>query len=172
MLILFVLFCSKKRNSKKLSQNNGFYIKKRHAIESYVLTVPSEFQPNMFWIFLCFAKNRIKIKKTKDARLFNFTFKYILNILFINNQNFSRWDKDIKSQHTTHCIYLTFRRIQNTELSTYQDPWRDDLNFEVIIFSHLCSKILHQLHIWNTFTNVFGIKNVAAVIEYYEDELV
>ena len=99
-----------------------------------------------------FLQTLVKNKKIKEARLFNFTFRYIDDVLSINNPNFSDWipliyPPELEIKETTDTassasfldLYLEFDI--HSHLSTRIYDKRDDFNFEIINFPHLSSNI-------------------------------
>ena len=99
-----------------------------------------------------FLQTLVKNKRIKEARLFNFTFRYIDDVLSINNPNFSDWvpliyPPELEIKETTDTassasfldLYLEFDL--HSHLSTRIYDKRDDFNFEIINFPHLSSNI-------------------------------
>ena len=99
-----------------------------------------------------FLQTLVKNKKIKEARLFNFTFRYIDDVLSINNPNFSDWipliyPPELEIKETTDTassasfldLYLEFDI--HSHLSTRIYDKRDDFDFEIINFPHLSSNI-------------------------------
>lgn len=99
-----------------------------------------------------FLQTLVKNKKIKEARLFNFTFRYIDDVLSLNNPNFSDWvpliyPPELEIKETTDTassasfldLYLEFDL--HSHLSTRIYDKRDDFNFEIINFPHLSSNI-------------------------------
>ena len=99
-----------------------------------------------------FLQTLIKDKKIKEARSFNFTYRYIDDVLSINNPNFSNWisliyPPELEIKETTDTassasfldLYLEFDA--SGHLSTRIYDKRDDFNFDIINFPHLSSNI-------------------------------
>ena len=99
-----------------------------------------------------FLQTLVKNKKIKEARLFNFTFRYIDDVLSINNPNFSDWvpliyPPELEIKETTDTassasfldLYLEFDI--HSHLSTRIYDKRDDFDFEIINFTHLSNNI-------------------------------
>ena len=101
-----------------------------------------------------FLQKLSKDKKMKEAtcRSFNFTYRYIDDVLSINNPDFSNWisliylsELEIKETTDTASsalfldIYLEFD--SSGHLSTRIYDKRDDFNFEIINFPNLSSNI-------------------------------
>jgi len=99
-----------------------------------------------------FLQNLIKNKKIKDARSFNFTYRYIDDVLSINNPSFGRLlpskyppELEIKETTETACstsfldLHLEFDNSGHLSTKIYDK--RDDFNFEIINFPYLCSNI-------------------------------
>ena len=99
-----------------------------------------------------FLQTLIKDKKIREARSFNFTYRYIDDVLSINNPDFSNWisliyPSELEIKETTDTassasfldIFLEFD--SSGHLSTRIYDKRDDFNFEIINFPHLSSNI-------------------------------
>ena len=99
-----------------------------------------------------FLQDLVKKKKIKEARSFNFTYRYIDDVLSINNPNFSDWipliyPTELEIKETTDTassasfldLFLEFDT--NGHLSTRIYDKRDDFNFDIINFPHLDSNI-------------------------------
>ncbi len=87
-----------------------------------------------------------------DAKSFNFTYRYIDDVLSINNPSFSQWlpsiypgELEIKETLETTCTASFFdlhlRFDSNGKRSTKKYDKRDDFDFEIINFLYLCSNI-------------------------------
>ena len=84
-----------------------------------------------------FLQKLVKDKKIHEARAFNFAYRYIDDVLSINNlQNFSI---DISSTASFLDLYLEFD--DSGQLSTKIYDKRDDFNFKIINFPNMCSNI-------------------------------
>ena len=99
-----------------------------------------------------FLQNLVKNKKIKDARSFNFTYRYIDDVLSINNPSFARWlpsiyppELEIKETTETSCsasfLDLHLEYDTSGHLSTKIYDKRDDFNFKIINFPYMCSNI-------------------------------
>ena len=99
-----------------------------------------------------FIQNLIKQKKVSVASTFNLTFRYIDDVISINNSRFSNYlsmihPPELEIKETTETassasyldIYLEFD--SNGHLSTRLYDKRDDFNFTIINFPHLISNI-------------------------------
>ena len=88
----------------------------------------------------------------KDAKSFNFTYRYIDDVLSINNPSFAQWlpsiyppELEIKETTETTCtasfldLHLEFD--SSGKLSTKIYDKRDDFDFKIINFPYLCSNI-------------------------------
>jgi len=99
-----------------------------------------------------FLQNLVRNKRMKDAKSFNFTYRYIDDVLSINNSSFSQWlpsiyppELEIKETTETPCsasfldLHLEFD--SSGKLSTKIYDKRDDFDFKIINFPYLCSNI-------------------------------
>ena len=99
-----------------------------------------------------FLQNLVRNKRMKDAKSFNFTYRYIDDVLSINNPSFSQWlpsiyppELEIKETTETTCtasfldLHLEFD--SSGKLSTKIYDKRDDFDFKIINFPYLCSNI-------------------------------
>ena len=106
-----------------------------------------------------FLQDLIKKKKIKEARSFNFTYRYIDDVLSINNPHFSDWlplvyPPELEIKETTDTassasfldLYLEFDT--NGQLITRNYDKRDDFKFEIINFPHMDSNIPSSLFIF------------------------
>ena len=96
-----------------------------------------------------FLQNLVKYKKIHEARAFNFTYRYIDDVLSINNPRFAEflpliYPPELEIKETTDTassasfldLYLEFD--DSGQLST---KIRDDFNFKIINFPNMCSNI-------------------------------
>jgi hypothetical protein len=93
----------------------------------------------------------VKDKNIHEARAFNFTYKYIDDVLSINNSRFAEflplYPPELEVKETTDTassassldLYLEFD--DNGQLSTKIYDKRDDFNFKIINFPNMCSNI-------------------------------
>ena len=99
-----------------------------------------------------FLQDLIKKKKIKEARSFNFTYRYIDDVLSINNPHFSDWlpliyPPELEIKETTDTassasfLDLYLEIDTNGQLSTRIYDKRDDFKFEIINFPHMDSNI-------------------------------
>ena len=99
-----------------------------------------------------FLQNLVRNKNIKDAKSFNFTYRYIDDVLSINNPSFAKWlpsiyppELEIKETTETTCaasfldLHLEFD--SSGKLSTKIYDKRDDFDFKIINFPYLCSNI-------------------------------
>ena len=99
-----------------------------------------------------FLQELVKNKKMKEARSFNLTFRYIDDVLSVNNTSFGRWipsiyppELEIKETTESNCftsfldLHLEFD--PGGHLSTKIYDKRDDFNFQIINFPNLQSNI-------------------------------
>ena len=93
-----------------------------------------------------------KDKKIHEARAFNFTYRYIDDVLSINNSRFAEflpliYPPELEVKETTDTassasfldLYLEFD--DSGQLSTKIYDKRDDFNFKIINFPNMCSNI-------------------------------
>ena len=96
-----------------------------------------------------FLQKLVKEKKIHEAKAFNFTYRYIDDVLSINNSRFAEFlpliyppklevneTTDTASSASFLDLYLEFG-----QLSTKFFDKRDDFNFEIINFPNMCSNI-------------------------------
>ena len=94
----------------------------------------------------------VKDKKIHEARAFNFTYRYIDDVLSINNSRFAEflpliYPPELKVKETTDTtssasffnLYLEFD--DSGQLSTKIYDKRDDFNFKIINLPNMCSNI-------------------------------
>jgi hypothetical protein len=99
-----------------------------------------------------FLQNLVKDKKIHEARAFNFTYRYIDDVLSINNPRFAEflpliYPPELEIKETTDTasstsvldLYLEFD--DSGQLSTKSYDKRDDFNFKIKIFPNMCSNI-------------------------------
>ena len=96
-----------------------------------------------------FIQKLAKSKRHKEAKSFNFTFRYIDDVLSINNPTINNYlsmiyPPELEIKETTESsssvsyldIFLKFD--SKVHLSTKPYDKRDDFNFTIINFPHLC----------------------------------
>ena len=94
----------------------------------------------------------VKDKKIHEARAFNFTYRYIDDVLSINNSRFAEflpliYPPELEVKETTDTawsasfldLYLEFD--DSGQLSTKMYDKRDDFNLKIINFPNMCSNI-------------------------------
>jgi hypothetical protein len=99
-----------------------------------------------------FLQNLVKDKKIHEARAFNFTYRYIDDILSINNSRFAEflpliYPSELEVKDTTDTassasflgLYLEFD--ESGQLTTKIYDKRDDFNFKIINFLNMRSNI-------------------------------
>jgi hypothetical protein len=97
-----------------------------------------------------FLQKLVKDKKIHEARDFNFTYRYIDDVLSINNSRFAEclpliYPPELEVKETTDSSasfldkYLEFD--DSGQLSTKFYDKRDDFNFKIINFPNVCSNI-------------------------------
>ena len=99
-----------------------------------------------------FLQNLVKDKKIHEARAFNFTYRYIDDVLSINNPRFAEflpsiYTPELEIKETTDTasfasyldLYLEFD--DSGQLTTKIYDKRDDFNFKIINFLNMCSNI-------------------------------
>ena len=87
------------------------------------------------------------INYISKARAFNFTYRYIDDVLSINNSRFAENPPELEVKETTDTassasfldLYLEFD--DSGQLSTKICDKRDDFNFKIINFPNMCSNI-------------------------------
>ena len=99
-----------------------------------------------------FLQKLVKDKKIHEARAFNFTYRYIDDVLSINNSRFAEflpliYPLELEVKETTDAassasfldLYLEFD--DSGQLSTKIYDKRDDFNCKIINFPNMCSNI-------------------------------
>ena len=93
-----------------------------------------------------FLQKLVKDKKIHEARAFNFTYRYIDDVLSINNSRFAEFrpliyppELEVKETASFLDLYLEFD--DSGQLSTKIYDKRDDFNFKIINFPNMCSNI-------------------------------
>ena len=99
-----------------------------------------------------FLQKLVKDKKIHEARAFNFTYRYIDDVLSINNSRFAEflpliYPPELEVKETTDTassasfldLYLEFD--DSGQLSTKSYDEREDFNFKIINFPNMCSNI-------------------------------
>ena len=99
-----------------------------------------------------FLQKLVKDKKIHEARTFNFTYRYIDDVLSINNSRFAEflpliYPPELEIKETTYTassssfldLYLEFD--DSGQLSTKIYDKRDDFNFKIIGFPSVCSGV-------------------------------
>jgi hypothetical protein len=94
----------------------------------------------------------VKDKKIHEARAYNFSYRYIDDVLSINNSRFAEflpliYPPELEAKETTDTassaffldLYLEFD--DSGQLSTKMYDKRDDFNFEIINFPNMCNNI-------------------------------
>ena len=113
----------------------------RYFRKSFLYSYESEFRQKL-----------VKDKKIHEARAFNFTYRYIDDVLSINNSRFAEflpliYPPELQVKETTDTassasfldLYLEFD--DSGQLSTKIYDKRDDFNFKIINFPNMCSNI-------------------------------
>ena len=116
---------------------------------NFVSLLSDLFYTHMGWIS---SKKLVKEKKIHEARAFNFTYRYINDVLSSNNSIFPEFlpliyppELEVKEATATASsvsfldIYPEFD--DSGEFSTKIYDKRDDFNFKIINFSNMCSNI-------------------------------
>jgi hypothetical protein len=106
----------------------------------------------MFYHESKFLQKLVKDKKIHEARAFNFTYRYIDDVLSINNSRFEEFlpliyppELEVKEITDTASsasfldLYLEFD--DSGQISTKIYDKRDDFNFNIINFPNMCSNI-------------------------------
>ena len=99
-----------------------------------------------------FLQNLVKDMKIHETRAFNFTNRYIDDVLSINNSKFAEflpliYPPQLKVKETTDTassasfLDLYFELDDGGQLSTKIYDKRDDFNFKIINFPNMCSNI-------------------------------
>jgi hypothetical protein len=99
-----------------------------------------------------FLQKLVKDKKIHEARAFNFTYRFIDDVLSINNSRFAEflpliYPPELEVKETTDTasfasfldLYLEFD--DSSQISTKIYDKRDDFNFKIKIFPNMCSNI-------------------------------
>ncbi|GAW87878.1 hypothetical protein bplSymb_SCF24501P001 [Bathymodiolus platifrons methanotrophic gill symbiont] len=95
-----------------------------------------------------FLQKLVKDKKIHEARAFNFTYRYIDDVLSINNSRFAEflpliYPPELEIKETTDSAssasFLTYTSNLTTVVKIYDK--RDDFNFKIINFPNMCSNI-------------------------------
>ena len=100
-----------------------------------------------------FLQKLVKDKKIHEARAFNFTYRYIDDVLSINNSRFAEFlpliyppeleevkeITDTASPASFLDLYLEFD--DSGQVSTKIYDKRDDFNFKIIYFPNMCTNI-------------------------------
>ena len=89
-----------------------------------------------------FLQKLVKDKKIHEARAFNFTYRYINDVLSINNSRFAEflpliYPPELEVKETTD----TASSASFLDLYLEIDDKRDDFNFKIINFPNMCSNI-------------------------------
>ena len=121
-----------------------------------------------------FLQQLVKNKKIKEARSFNLTFRYIDDVLSINNKTFATWipsiypsELEIKETTESACstsfldLHLEFD--SGGHLSTKIYDKRDDFNFKIINFPNLKSNIPTSPAYGFIFLNSYGIAELVLI---------
>jgi hypothetical protein len=99
-----------------------------------------------------FLQNLVKDKKIHEAKAFNFTYRYIDDVLSINNSRFAEflpliYHPELAIKETTDtasfasCLDLYLGFDDSGQLSTKIYDKRDDFNFKIINFPNMCRNI-------------------------------
>jgi hypothetical protein len=98
-----------------------------------------------------FLQKLVKDKKIHEARAFNFTYRYIDDVLSINNSRFAEflpliYPPELEVKETTDtgssASFWTYTlNLTTGQLSTKIYYKRDDFNFKIINFPNMCSNI-------------------------------
>jgi hypothetical protein len=99
-----------------------------------------------------FLQKLVKDKKIIEARAFNFTYRYIGDVLSINNSRFAEffpliYPPELEVKETTDTVssasllnlYLEYDDSDQIRTKIYDK--RDDFNFKIINFPNMCSNI-------------------------------
>ena len=103
-----------------------------------------------------FLQKLVKDKKIHETRAFNFTYRYIDDVLSINNSRFAEflpliYPPELEVKETTDTassaafldLYLEF--LDSGQISTRIYDKRDDLNFKIITFPAIYQLLLHMV---------------------------
>ena len=99
-----------------------------------------------------FLQKLVKEKKINEARAFTFTYRYIDDVLSINNSRFAEclpliYPSKLEVKETTdEASSASFLDVclefdDSGQLSTKMYDKRDDFNFKIINFTNMCSNI-------------------------------
>ena len=95
-----------------------------------------------------FLQKLVKDKKIHEARAFNFTYRYIDDVLSINNSRFAEFlpliyppELEVKETTDTASFASFLDLYLSGQLSTKIYDKRDDFNFKIINFPNMCSNI-------------------------------
>jgi hypothetical protein len=99
-----------------------------------------------------FLQKLVKNKKIHEARAFNFTYRFIDDVLSVNNSRFAEflpliYPPELEVKETTYTassasfldLYPEFD--DSGQLSTKIYDKRDDFNFKIINFPNMCSNV-------------------------------
>jgi hypothetical protein len=108
-------------------------------------------------LFLCsyeseFLQKLVKDKKMHEATAFNITYRYIDNVLSLNNSRFAEFRPliylpELEVKETTYTsssasfLDLYLESEDSGQISTKIYDKRDDFNFKIINFPNVCSNI-------------------------------
>jgi hypothetical protein len=106
----------------------------------------------MFYHESEFLQNLVKDKKIHEARAFNFTYRYIDDVLSINNSRFTEflpliYPPELEIKETTDtaspasCLDLYVEFDDSGQLSTIIYNKQDGFNFKIVNFRNMCSNI-------------------------------
>jgi hypothetical protein len=92
-----------------------------------------------------FLQKLVKDKKIHEARAFNFTYRYIDDVLSINNSRFAEfiiliYPPELEVKETTDTA-SSASFLDSGQISTKIYDKRDDFNFKIINFPNMCSNI-------------------------------
>ena len=94
-----------------------------------------------------FLQKLVKDKKIHEARAFNITYRYIDDVLSINNSRFAEflpliYPSELEVKETTDTTSSSsFLDLYSGQLSTKIYDKRGDFNFKIINFPNMCSNI-------------------------------
>ena len=96
-----------------------------------------------------FLQKLVKDKKIHEARAFNFTYRYIEDVVSINNSRFAEFlpliyppELEVKETTDTASFLDLFLQFDDSgQISTKIYDKRDDFNFKIINFPNVCSNI-------------------------------
>ena len=102
-----------------------------------------------------FLQKLVKDKKIHEARAFNFTYRYIDDVLSINNSRFAEflpliYPPELEVKETTDTASSASFLDIYLELSTKIYDKRDDFNFKIIIFPNIVQQYtsFSYIHVW------------------------